>query len=304
MDEVKQKLGGEIRYTPKLDVIFQTLFGEVGSEKVTKKFVESILEEKFEKIDLSKNQILRSESIEDKMGILDVVIELEGKINCDVEMQVVEKEDLIERLLFYWSKMYIKGIKKGEEYSTLKRTIVILIADFEVKSIKELEYHTKWKLIEEKERKVILTDKLEIHIIELPKLKGREEEQGELLDWLFFISNPSSERVKKRMEENEELKEAKERLEKINQDEKMQRIAELRDKAIRDEKSAYSTGFNRGIKDGKEQGIAQGREEGREQGKKEEKLEIAKKLLKRNMQIKEIATITNLPEEEIQKLKE
>ena len=47
--------------SPKLDVVFSALFGEVGNEKITKRFLESILEKKIEKIDLSKNPILKRE---------------------------------------------------------------------------------------------------------------------------------------------------------------------------------------------------------------------------------------------------
>ena len=34
--------------SPKLDVVFQALFGEVGSERMTKKFLEAILDKKLE----------------------------------------------------------------------------------------------------------------------------------------------------------------------------------------------------------------------------------------------------------------
>ena len=36
---------------PKLDVIFQALFGEEGSERITKAFLEKILEIKIQKIE-------------------------------------------------------------------------------------------------------------------------------------------------------------------------------------------------------------------------------------------------------------
>ena len=44
---------------PKLDVVFQALFGEVGSERITNRFLENILERKIDEIDLKQNQILR-----------------------------------------------------------------------------------------------------------------------------------------------------------------------------------------------------------------------------------------------------
>jgi len=270
--------------SPKLDVIFQSVFGEVGDEKITKDFLESVFNKEIGEVKLDKNPILRRELEEDKMGILDVIVEVKGKENINIEMQLLDKKDVIERILFYWSKLYIKEVKKGEKYKDIKRTVVILIADFEVKGLEEVGYHTKWKLIEEKERKIVLTEKAEIHIIELPKIQGREEEEGKLLDWLFFLENPESERVKKKMEENEGLKEAVKKVERISEEEKMQRIAELREKALRDEASAYAAG--------------------QEDGEEKRNREIAKKLLKTDMPIKQISEITELSIAEIQKLRE
>ena len=54
--------------SPKLDVVFQALFGEIGNERITKGFLETILKRKIESIDLSKNPILRREFKDDKLG--------------------------------------------------------------------------------------------------------------------------------------------------------------------------------------------------------------------------------------------
>ena len=145
-------------------------------------------------------------------------------------------------------------------------------------------------------KKLILTDKFELDIIELLKIKGRENEKDQLLDWLVFLENPESERVTRKMEENENLKEAVEKLDRISEDEKMQRIIELREKAIRDEHAIY----DKGLGDGIEKGI----EKGKEKGAKEEKIKIVKSMLKENMDIEIIIKITGLTKEEIEKLKE
>lgn len=133
-----------------------------------------------------------------------------------------------------------------------------------------------------------MTDKFELDIIELLKIKGRENEKDQLLDWLIFLENPESERVARKMEENENLKEAVEKLDRISEDEKMQRIIELREKAIRDEHAIYAKGVDDGI----------------EKGTKEEKIKIAKSMLKENMDIEMIIKITGLTKEEIENLKE
>ena len=269
------------RYPPKMDIIFQAIFGEVGSENITKDFLE--------KISLDKNPILRRELKDDKLGVLDIVTELDGKEKCNIEMQLIDKNNIIERMLYYWSKMYTRQIKAGDDYNKLEKTIVILIADFNIKGLEEVEYHSTWKIIETNSvKKLILTDKFELDIIELSKIKGRENEKDQLLDWLIFLENPESERVTRKMEENENLKEAVEKLDRISEDEKMQRIIELREKAIRDEHAIYDKGLDDGI----------------EKGAKEEKIKIVKSMLKENMDIEIIIKITGLTKEEIEKLKE
>ncbi|MEI3393414.1 MAG: Rpn family recombination-promoting nuclease/putative transposase [Clostridia bacterium] len=279
------------RYPPKMDIIFQAIFGEVGSENITKDFLEKILKRKIEKISLDKNPILRRELKDDKLGVLDIVTELEGKEKCNIEMQLIDKNNIIERMLYYWSKMYTRQIKAGDDYNKLERTIVILIADFNIKGLEEVEYHSTWKIIETNSvKKLILTDKFEFDIIELSKIKGREDEKDQLLDWLIFLENPESERVIRKMEENENLKEAVEKLDRISEDEKMQRIIELREKAIRDEHAIYA----KGVDDGIEKGI--------KKGAKQEKLQIAENMLKEGTSIEFIEKVTGLTKEEIEKI--
>ena len=284
--------------SPKLDVVFQALFGEVGSERITKNFLETILNKKIEKIDLSKNPILRREFKDDKLGVLDILAELDGKEKCNIEMQLVNSKSIIERILYYWSRLYSRQIKIGQDYNLLEKTIIILITDFKIEGLEELGYHSTWKIIEAKGRKRILTEKLEIDIIELPKIEGKEKESGRLLDWLYFLENPRSRRVTEKMEESKEIKEAVEKLDSLSEDERMQRIADLREKAILDEKAIYAKGLDDGIKEGLEKGIKEGIKVGEEKLKKE-KLEIAKKLKDEGISIEKIEQITGLTEKEI-----
>ena len=74
--------------SPKKDVVFQVLFGEVGSENITKNFLQEVLNEKITKIDLSKNPILRRMKPTSKMGVLDVYAEINGNEKCNIELQV------------------------------------------------------------------------------------------------------------------------------------------------------------------------------------------------------------------------
>lgn len=302
--------------SPKIDVIFQILFGEVGSERITKKFLEAILNKKIESIDLSQNIVMRHENIGEKMGVLDVLVKFDDKKFCNVEMQLIEKDKLFERILYYWSRIYTKQIKSGNDYVFLNKTIEVLIVDFEIDSLKELEYHTMWKFIETKYRKNVLTDELEIHIIEIPKVYKLigEKQKEELVKWLEFIEDPTSKEVEIYMNENEGIKEARNKLEGLSGDERLQKLEELRLKAIMDEKAerrfaikkgleeGLKKGLEKGLKEGLEKGVKKGREKGIKEGRQQGIKEIAKKMKEKGEDTKYIQEITGLAEEEIKAL--
>lgn len=92
------------------------------------------------------------------------------------------------------------------------------------------------------------------------------------------------------MIENEYVKKAEEELEYLSGDAAERRLAELREKAIRDEAAAMAGATRRGI------------EKGIEQGKKEEKFQIAKKMLEKKIDITVISEVTGLTKEEIENL--
>ena len=54
--ESKRKL-----LSPKIDVVFQILFGEVGDENITADLLSTILDEKIESVQLNENIVLRRE---------------------------------------------------------------------------------------------------------------------------------------------------------------------------------------------------------------------------------------------------
>ena len=102
-------------------------FDEVSSEEITKGFLNAILEEDITSVDLSQNVVLRRNNIQDKLDILNVLVHFNNSEVCNIEMQMISQTNIIQRLLYYWSKTYIK---KSQDYSNLKRTICILIANF------------------------------------------------------------------------------------------------------------------------------------------------------------------------------
>ena len=291
---------------PKNDYVFKRIFGQIGNEDITKSFLSSIIPDKIEKIELDCNPIMDKDLLDDKLGILDIKARLNDNVVCNVEMQICDKKNIEKRLLFYWSKMYSQGIKQGQDYDELKRTIVILISDYNLEKLKKIpEYVTKWNIREEKYGKIILTDVLEIYIIELNKLKnGAVKDNQKLNSWLYFIKN-SKVVVNKNMREEdiEEIKKAQKILEDISADEHEKWLAEMRLKYIRDKHAIEDFGYDKGYKSGQSKGIEIGKEQGIEIGSTKKQEEIARNLKKENVDIQFIARVTGLTEEEIEKIK-
>ena len=101
---------------------------------------------------------------------------------------------------------------------------------------------------------------------------------------------------------NKEIKKAKEQLDKISQDENERRLAELREKAVRDEMAMRDSGIKEGYKKGLEDGEKKGFIEGKKHGALEEKISIAKNMLKANIDKKTISELTGLNIKEIENM--
>ncbi len=92
------------------------------------------------------------------------------------------------------------------------------------------------------------------------------------------------------MVDNKYVKKAEKELEYLSGDEETRRLAELREKAIRDELAAIAQARDEGKSEGISLGIIQ------------DKIEIAKKMLAKEMDIALIIELTGLTKEEIEKL--
>lgn len=247
----------------------------------------SILREPVSSIELNCNTILEKDLFDDKLGILDIRAKINNCIDCNIEMQLVDQNNIEKRILFYLSKMYSQSINSGQNYNQINRCISILFTDFNIKNLKNIhKYITKWNLREEKYINIILTNSIEVYIIELPKVE-KYSENTQLDTWVKFISNVGDIDMSKA---DESIKKAKEVLEEISSDERESYLAHLRLKYILDQKNIEETGFERGMEQGLEQGI------------KQSSIEIAKKLKKEKIDIQIIIKVTGLTKEQIKNL--
>lgn len=265
---------------PKNDIVFQTLFSR-GKESITKALLEDILKIKIHKLDLDKSKDLLNDNKEDKNGKLDLRAVINEDIECDIEIQLATHKKILERFLYYWAKMYVANLKIGERYENLRKTISIIIVDENIEQLREIEKAcTKWRITEEKYQNKILTDYFQLVIIELPKAIKEYEvnKKDEILQWMMFLENPEGMEVAKIMEENKDIKEAKEELDRISQDDLVRR------RILRAELERMDM------------------EQIKEDTREETAIEIAKKMLAKNMSIETIIEVTGLKKEVIKKI--
>ena len=291
------------------DYVFKRIFGKGGNEKILKSLLEAILRIEIQKIEI-KNPEIPKETIDEKLSILDIKAEINDNTIIDIELQVGNTTAIERRLIVYNAKLIAGEIKVSEKYQKAKDTIVIcIINDNVVKrnaylSLAMLKYEETEEIryvnMEYEKEEEYLTDMVKYYIIELPKFKKKKPKVADLLEkWLYVIGGDRKmmEECKK---ENEEIKEAVEQLTQMSADEYERELYEIRERS----RLTYNTEIYEARRQGEAKGKEEGVKEGIEKGEKESKLKIAKKLLERKMSTQEIAEITGLKEEEIEKLKD
>ena len=268
---------------PKIDVVFHSLF-RVGNENITKAIISAVTKEKINKIDLNNDRHILGK-------YLDLRATLDNGTICNIEVQLADNKDTAERFLYYWSRIYSSQLVKGDDYAKINKVIGIIILDYEFEKTREVEsLSTKWKIKEVSTGKEIqLTDVFELYIIEIPKSKRilKEDANNKLAQWMLFLNDPNEKEVSKIMNRNKEIEEAMNELEEMSKDEELRRVAELREKAIRDEKN----------------GLRHARQDGIEEGIKEGIKKVVRKMKKEKYPDEVIAELTELTIEEVKKIK-
>ena len=259
------------------DLVFQELFGRQKNKDITAHLLSLILNREIKNIDLDANKRMLGNRKNSKTGRLDIRAKFNDGEDCDIELQVEPFPFMDKRMLEYWSSMYDAKINSGDLYNVLKPSISILITDYRVPKLEHIsKYHTKWNLREEEFLDTILTDDIEMHILEIPKINDNEMLKDELVQWLRFIKEPENKGVENFMKENKYLEQAKKELEHLSGDPNFKRLLESRAGFLRDvDAKIYLS-----------------------------KEEIAKKLLNLGIEIDKIIEATGLSKEEIEKIKE
>ena len=273
---------------PKMDFVFKNIFGSEKNSKILISFLNATLKSKdlITSVEI-KNTDLNKGYIEDKFSRLDVKATTSNEEIINIEIQLKNEYNMIKRSLYYWSKLYSEQLNEGEDYSILKRTICINILNF--KYLKTRKFHSAYRLKEIYSNEE-LTDVAEIHFIEIPKLEDGSDEKDMLVPWIEFLKDPESEKVRNLEMSIEEIRQAKDELIKMSNDDTQRELYEMRAKTLKDKISALIEAERKGI------------QKGIQEGEKKKAIEIAKSLLD-VLDVQTISLKTGLSVDEINKLK-
>ena len=235
------------RLRPLNDFIFKKLFGEPESKENLRAFLNAILYNNIgniKDIEIIKDKELTTDEITNKTGIIDVLAKIDDGTHINIEVQLTDQKNMDRRTLFYWSRIYNRGIIKGEDYSNLNKVITINILDFNFIDLDK--FHTEFTLRESEYTDYKLTDVLEIHFIEMPKFKNlnnKDLENDKLQRWLMFLRNDISEsELEELIDMDNDIKKAEERLEYLSSDPQTMEIYWERERALYEKANLISTG--------------------------------------------------------------
>lgn len=231
--------------SPKYDYCMKELF---RNEIVRKAFLSDILGIPEEEIRTARllNPFLRKRYKKQKLGILDILLELNDDTRINIEIQLKASSSWDRRQIFYLSKLFTSDLKVGENYSRLKRCIGISILDFNLTD--RPEYHSIYFLQDEKGNR--FSDVFEIHTIELKKkLMGNEAAD----DWIRLFNAESEEDLEMIKTEKAGLREAIREVKRMSLSERLRARYEEHMKYIRDKAAKEDYVW--------QQGRAQGRQE-------------------------------------------
>ena len=292
---MREKLSNVKTFNPLNDYFIRYLFTDKGSsESILLDFINSIMlnanmktfrsVEILTPFNLKKNRNL-------KETIVDVKCITQNGSVVIIEIQLQGNSRFPERILYYWAANYSKLLKHGERYDELTPVISINLLNFNLDKTKNI--HSCYMLYEMNNKK-LLTDHLQIHIIELKKFK-KNILTKDLNCWLkMFTSKNLEASMSEIVKEKPIMEEVQKKYNNFVKSKLMMMEYE--------KKEAYLYGSQIMLDEERRLGMEEGIKKGKEEGIKENQILTAKNMKKENIDINIINKITGLSIKEIEEL--
>ena len=294
----------DIKYFNRLnDYFVRYLFSDKGSEAILLDFINSIMLDSGMKTFRSVEILTPfnyKDNYEDKETIVDVKCITQNGSVVIIEIQLQGNSRFPERILYYWASNYSKLLKQGEKYDALTPVISINLLNFNLDDSDNI--HSCYMIYDTISQR-LLTDHLQIHIIELKKFQYNLL-KPDLNCWLkFFTMKDNREEIMSDLvKEKPIMEEVQRKYNNFIKDRLMMNEYDKRQAYLYGNQIMLEEERRLGVEEGFKIGIEKGIEKGIEEGKKEQQIYIARNLKKSGIDIKIISENTGLDIEEIEQL--
>ena len=274
------------------DIIFKNTF---NTEERLKRLLS-------ESLDLKVNEVYQNdielpvENVKERVKKLDLILNTDKGI-INVEVNYNSKSEVPNRNFLFFCKLISSSIKKTEDYTTVEKHIQLNLTwnlqkflPFDVTNRKIIKCY----IMDEETHQKVHDDIFEIVHVNMDYFK-KVWYHGNIKDenpFFMLLAASNKEELDKISKGDRFMEEISKKVKKLNLDPEIVKeiVIENEDEIIKN--SIYHNGIKEGISQGIKEGISQG------------KIEIAKNLLKKNIDINIIAETTGLSLEEINALKE
>ncbi len=203
-----KKLTGTLPVKMTNDYLFRALLQ--SENDVLKAIIASVLHWNAEEITSAEitNPILLGESIDNKTFILDVSVDMDHAGHVDLEMQVIHEAWWPDRSLSYICRSFDQ-LNKGMSYEEVKAVRQIALCDFTIFEDSP-EFCATYKLLNERNPKVVYSEKLIITNIDLtrPDLADEEDRKNKLDKWAKLFKAKTWEELQMLAEQDEVMRKA------------------------------------------------------------------------------------------------
>jgi predicted transposase/invertase (TIGR01784 family) len=214
------------------DFIFKLIFGDMRNVDILASFLIAVLnipEQEYDRLAIVDPHV-KKESKDDKYGILDVKVHTKSGMVIHVEIQVKPIPEMVSRTVYQQAKMITEQLSSGLNWSHIKRTVSIIITDYDyIKG--DSQYHRQFRY--RAEDGFEYTDLSEINVLDLSKLPT-DEDNSELWWWMKFIKTDDGEVLDMIAERSPQMRKAVGVLKELSADERTRMLYEEQEKRRRD----------------------------------------------------------------------
>ncbi len=170
---------------PLVDCVFKALFGDPQNKDLLLSFLNAITRRVPPIVDLEfLNPYSPEEFLGDDQRVVDVRARDASGLQFQVEVQLVVRRWLTNRIVYTWADLYQGQLQRGEDFRELRPLLSIWVLGERL--LPDAAWHHRFQLRDE-HFGVTLSDHLDIHTVELSKWSGGVEPLASEPPWLYFL---------------------------------------------------------------------------------------------------------------------